>query len=134
MDNIKIDTKKLDELIAKSPEMVDKAIRSTTFDVEGNAKSAAAVDTGAMKASIFTKTSKGSNMPSSVPGDAELNDPTPDTPPLMTAYVAPGVNYAAYVEFGTSKMAAQPFMTPAVEKADAAFIRYMQQIFGDGNW
>jgi hypothetical protein len=28
-------------------------------------------------------------------------------------------------------MAAHPFMTPAVEKADEAFEKYMKQIFGE---
>jgi HK97 gp10 family phage protein len=52
----------------------------------------------------------------------------------MTAYVAPGVNYAYFQEFGTSKMAAHPFLTPAVEKADEDFEKYMKQIFAEGQW
>lgn len=32
-----------------------------------------------------------------------------------TAYVGTNVEYAAYVEMGTSKMAARPFIRPAVE-------------------
>lgn len=134
MNTIKLDTAVLDRLIAKSPEMMDKAVRATAFDVEGVAKQGAAVDTGAMRASIFTKTHQGSNMPAGVPGDAELSDPTPGTPPLMTAYVAPGVNYAYWVEFGTTRMSAQPFLTPAVEKADEFFITHLKQIFADGAW
>lgn len=129
MTDVVIDTAVLDKLIKESPEMVDKAIRMTAFDIEAIAKSLAAVDTGAMRDSIFTKTSMGSNMPSSVIGDRELHDPTPGEPPLMTAYIAPSVNYAYWVEFGTGKMAAQPFMTPAVEKADESFAKHMKQIF-----
>ena len=53
MTTVKIDTERLEELVIKFPDMVDKAIRATAFDVEGNAKSMAAVDTGAMRASIF---------------------------------------------------------------------------------
>jgi HK97 gp10 family phage protein len=33
------------------------------------------------------------------------------------------------VEFGTGKMPARPFLTPAVEKADGIFERYMIQEF-----
>jgi HK97 gp10 family phage protein len=137
MDIIKIDTEVLDRLIKESPEMVDKAVRATAFGVEADAKMLAAVDTGAMRASIFTVTSKSngfgaaSSAASSKRPDAEINDPTPGKPPLMTAYVAPGVNYAYYVEFGTGKMAAQPFMTPAVEKADDNFSKNIQEIFGE---
>jgi hypothetical protein len=55
MTDVVIDTVKLDQLIKDAPEMVDKAIRATAFSVEASAKMLAAVDTGAMRASIFTK-------------------------------------------------------------------------------
>jgi len=45
--------------------------------------------------------------------------------PAVTAIVADGVEYGIYQEFGTVKMGAQPFMSPAVEAVrpgwDAAF-------------
>ena len=140
MTTVKIDTERLDELVAKFPTMVDKAIRATAFDVGANARANAAVDTGAMKASIFTKTHFGSNF-QDAGGEAlgrnnevEIDDPTPTDCPLMTAYIAPGVNYAYFQEFGTDRMAAHPFLTPAIEKADADFEKYMKQIFADGAW
>lgn len=34
--------------------------------------------------------------------------------PSLTAYIGTNVEYAPYVEYGTSKMAAQPFIKPAV--------------------
>jgi HK97 gp10 family phage protein len=129
MSTFVYDDKVLQRLIREAPEMVDKAIRATAFDVEAQAKELAAVDTGAMRASIFTKTSKGSNAPSELPADKEFVDPTPGDPPLMTAYIAPGVEYAAYVEFGTGKAAAQPFMTPAIENADKKFETYIKKVF-----
>jgi HK97 gp10 family phage protein len=127
---LKLDTTKLDTLIAESPVKVDKAVRATAFDVQGIAVSLAAVDTGAMRASIFVKTHGGGQEPNAL-GDAEVSDPTPGDPPLMTAYVAPGVNYAGYVEFGTDRMAAQPFMTPAVEAAEDKFIQHIKDIFNE---
>ena len=140
MTTVKIDTEKLDLLVAQFPTMVDKAIRATAFDVQGNAQSMAAVDTGAMRASIFTKTHS-SNGFEDAGGEAlghnnevEIDDPTPTDCPLMTAYIAPGVNYAYFQEFGTSKMAAHPFMTPAIEKADEDFDKYMKQVFAEGAW
>lgn len=36
--------------------------------------------------------------------------------------VGPTVNYAPYVEFGTSKMEAQPFLQPATEEIRATLI------------
>jgi HK97 gp10 family phage protein len=127
---LKLDTAKLDALISESPVKVDKAVRATAFDVQGVAVSLAAVDTGAMRASIFVKTHGGGEQPQAL-GDAEVSDPTPGNPPLMTAYIAPGVNYAGYVEFGTSRQAAQPFMTPAVEAAEDKFIQHIKAIFDE---
>lgn len=135
--NVVIDTKKLDALIAKSPEMVDKAIVATAFDVAGLAAEFAPLQTGALKASIFVKThssngfSAAESAASGMNPEAEIHDPTPDTPPLMTAYVAPGMNYAAYQEFGTSRMPAHPFLTPAVETADDFFIYEIKKIFDE---
>ena len=37
------------------------------------------------------------------------------------ARVGPCVDYAAYQEFGTSKMAAHPYLTPAFEKVRTKF-------------
>ena len=39
----------------------------------------------------------------------------------MTAEVTPGMNYAAYVEYGTRYMAAQPYMRPAFMQQSARF-------------
>lgn len=140
MTNFVIDDRVLQRLIRECPEMVDKAIRATAFDVEAQAKDNAAVDTGAMRASIFTKTSKSSGYDAAAgaaeganPG-VEVNDPTPGDPPLMTAYVAPGVNYAMYVEFGlpnNENYPQQPFMTPAIENAEEKFTQYMKEVFGE---
>jgi HK97 gp10 family phage protein len=140
MTDVVIDTVKLDQLIKDAPEMVDKAIRATAFSVEASAKMLAAVDTGAMRASIFTKTSRSNGFDAAGEGVIGKNamvepmDPTPTDCPLMTAYVAPGVNYAYWVEFGTGKMAARPFLTPAVEKANETFVKQMQEVFKDGAW
>jgi HK97 gp10 family phage protein len=140
MTTVKIDTEKLDQLVAQFPTMVDKAIRATAFDLTGNTRFLAPYDTGALQASIFTKTHFGSNF-QDAGGEAlghnsevEIDDPTPTDCPLMTAYIAPGVNYAYFQEFGTGRMAAHPFLTPAIEKADEDFEKYMKQIFAEGAW
>ncbi len=61
--------------------------------VAGDARSLCPVDTGRLRGSISV--SAGSN----------------------SAVVSANTDYAAYVEFGTSKMAAQPFMVPAALNA-----------------
>jgi hypothetical protein len=46
---------------------------------------------------------------------AVLDDILAKLPPSITYYIADGVQYGVYQELGTSKMAAQPHVTPAVE-------------------
>lgn len=61
--------------------------------IETEAKHLCPVDTGRLRASIVT---------------TEVPDPDG-----VTVTVGTDVEYAPYVEFGTSRMAAQPFLTPA---------------------
>lgn len=74
------------------------AIVKAAHDVEAQAKARAAVDTGAMRNSITTQAT----------GD-------------LSAEVTTGVDYAKFVEYGTSRMSAQPFMHPAADAAKPGF-------------
>lgn len=71
-------------------------VRKTAFDIETDAKSLAAVDTGYMRSTIGVDTTV--------------------TPTTATAVIGPTANYAPFVELGTSRMAPQPFMGPATDK------------------
>lgn len=83
------------------------AVAKAAFDIEGNAKTIVPVDTGNLKNSIQTALEPGG----------------------LGATVGPrNVEYAIYVEFGTYKMRAQPYMRPAAEKVRPAFIAAMTQI------
>lgn len=75
------------------PQAVGQAVHEIAFQIEADAKGLAPVDTGFLRSSIQTSVI-----------DA------------FTAEVAVGAHYAAYVEFGTSRMAARPYLTPAVER------------------
>jgi HK97 gp10 family phage protein len=48
----------------------------------------------------------------------------------LAAEITAGENldYAAYVEYGTSRMAAQPFMRPAMERYGPAFVSAVQAL------
>src|SRR5579864_5092315 len=83
----------LPALPARAATRLSLALAKLALEVEGEAKQRAPVDTGALKGSIQA-------------------NPTDD---LLTKEVNVGVDYAGYVECGTYKMAAQPFLTPAVE-------------------
>lgn len=73
---------------------VQRIIREATFSVEGHAKTEVPVDTGNLKNSIS----------SSFEADG------------TRGVVATNVEYAEYVEYGTRRTAAQPFMEPAYNR------------------
>lgn len=104
-NTIEITFNRFPEIAAKLPVETSTVVRKTAFDVEAHAKTIVPVDTGALKNSITTE------MDSSV-----------------SAIVAPHTEYAEYVEFGTYKMAAQPYMTPAAEAVRPGFEAAMKQL------
>ena len=83
-------TSRTKEVSAQFKKAVEKGLTAAALLVEGDAKLRAPVDTGNLRSSI-THT---------VDGDK--------------ATVHTNVNYSEAVEFGTSRMAAQPYLTPAL--------------------
>lgn len=84
-----------------------RALRKTAMDIERDAKVLVPVDTGALKNSIGS-----------------------DIAPFR-AVIGPTMDYASYVEQGTSKMAPQPYMRPAAERRFPGFRRAILDIGGD---
>lgn len=91
---LKLDTEVLDKYAEHLGVNMDRAIAAIAHQVEGYAKDNAPVDTGALKNSLNT----------SKEGEAKY-------------YVQDGVEYGLFVELGTYKMSAQPFLIPAMEQA-----------------
>lgn len=81
------------------------AVRKAAFDIEAAAKLAVPVDTGALKSSIQTW----------FEGD-------------LHAFIAPHMEYGHFVEFGTYKMPARPYMTPAAEQVRPHFMGAMRNL------
>jgi len=46
----------------------------------------------------------------------------------LTATVQPGTDYAAYVEYGTRKMAAEPFVRPAFDAEAPKFVSDLKKL------
>jgi len=104
--SISVDTTKLNEIIAKLPANRDKIVKAVAFEVLREAQQKAPVDTGALKA------------------NADVN----------TKYAGDGImsvefyqEYAPYVELGTYKMAARPFLTPAVEAGEKKLVSLIKE-------
>lgn len=85
----------------------EKAMLETVIKVTTQAKALAPVDKGQLKGSIMWKTSKGSGGHTEGP---QLNK----RPTGLSAVVGTGLLYGIYQEFGTRKMAAKPYLRPAV--------------------
>ena len=82
-----------------------------------------AIRTGAMRASVWTKT------PASMTAraGAQFGAITGNAGELK-AYVGVGVKYAAYVEYGTVRMQARPFFRPAYDETRKALVKYLKKL------
>jgi HK97 gp10 family phage protein len=93
MRNVTVLFNHLPRIIRQMPGRIDDTVRDAALDCETYAKDVVPVDTGALKNSIRAE---------------------PESDKVWI--VAPHTEYAIYVEFGTRKMRAQPYMRPAAEK------------------
>lgn len=84
--------------------LAPKVVAKTAYDIERDGKIFAPVDTGTLESSISTD----------VAG--------------LTAEIGPHTDYEQYVEYGTSKMHAQPYMGPAAEKNTPGFVDAMGKV------
>lgn len=110
MSNLEIDARaflaSLDEYQEDVLEGLQQDIEKAALTLEKNAKQNCPVDTGKLRASITTEVGN------------------------LEAEVGTNVEYALYVEFGTSKQSAQPFMRPALDKAITQLNRDMAKTLG----
>lgn len=80
---------------------------ATAARIQADAKTLAPVDTGALRNSITRTTTRKAFS--------------------VTAEIGPEVEYGEYVESGTYRMAAQPYMVPALERHRDTFIRAVER-------
>ena len=104
--SIRLDTSKLDKLAANLHPVAEQLVAKAAFDVEALAKAAAPVKTGNLKSSIAAQ---------------------PRGP--FSWVVRVGASYGAYVEFGTSKMDARPYLGPAVASVRKGFVAACKALF-----
>lgn len=85
---------------------VKRIVRQNGAELQARAQKNAPVDTGTLKRSIGLEISDGG----------------------LTATVAPGTEYAEYVEFGTRYMNAQPYVKPAFNVQKEIFKRDLNNL------
>lgn len=131
----------LKNFVKEFREEARKVILMTAFSIEADAKinTTPNVDTGALRASIYTITYRGSGRDSALQEAQNLfQKKNPGvSPPVasenfpevgeLTAVVSVGMSYGIYVEYGTVKSAAYPFLIPAAEKNKELFNKGMAE-------
>lgn len=95
MSYVEINGAALAELFTSPDGEVAKDLQRRALQVDGAAKRLCPVDTGRLRSSITNEIGQDGGG--------------------LVALIGTNVEYAPYVELGTSKMAAQPFLLPALE-------------------
>lgn len=93
--------------------------------VEGQAKLLAPTDTGRLKASIMTASSDGRRTKPSGKGSVDTDHIRAPSEKGET-YVGTAVSYGPYVEYGTIRTSAQPFLRPALDIAKGRALNIVQ--------
>lgn len=133
---VTVDTKKLNQILKQLPGNRDKAVRAIAFSIERKAKMKAPVDTGALRASIYTRTAKGSySSNEQMSGIPEIQgDAVRETlPPVKEgeAVVGPSVEYGIHVEFGTRRQRSQAYLGPAVNSTAKELAEHLKGVCTD---
>lgn len=92
-----------DEFLKALPEQIEQALTAIGLTAESYAKGYCPVDTGRLRNSITN----------AVSGN--------------TAYIGTNVEYAAFVELGTSRMKARPYLRPAATEHTAEYKALAEQ-------
>lgn len=103
---VELNLSRLRRVIKGEPAALDRAARNCAGAVRDLAKQLCPVDTGALRASIHVRR---------------------EGREAVYSIVAP-LDYAGYVEYGTHKMEAQPYLTPAIRHIDP--LPYFQKEIG----
>ena len=114
---IKIDTRLFSAEVKKQAE---KLKERSTFEiglvVEGQAKLLTPVKSGRLAASITTQSTTGGTQMDTAAGIVATDKILPPRS-QNEVFVGSAVDYAPYVEYGTVRSAAQPFLRPALNMA-----------------
>jgi hypothetical protein len=126
----------LPEIINLLGDIPDKLVTECAQQIVPVAKANCPVLSGSMQSTIYMKTNSQSTYGVGFidpPEDSYIMEEI-ETPPSGTAYVAVGDNYGIYVELGTRKMGAEPFLIPALELVGQSFQNgtMLSQVLADG--
>lgn len=90
---VRVVSNRLPQISAAIKPAVVNEVKVASFDIEAQAKAKVPVKTGTLRRSIHSVFSNGG----------------------LTGTIGPSVSYGKFVEFGTRRMGARPYMRPAAE-------------------
>ena len=114
-----LDTKKLDELIAKNPTRAKRVIKESTFQVEAWYKERVPRDLQRPPKDMRRKVT--GNLRNSIDSTFENSG--------FMGIVSDGVEYGIYQELGTSRIPARPALKPAIERLAKLWIEKWKELF-----
>lgn len=125
MNKVKLDTKKLDKIMHNLPKAIQEVEEKIGKEVVSVAKSLAPVDEGTLKSSIYMRTPDKNERPnvSSESGNFDLPEPKDK----LSVVVGPSVGHGIWQELGTSNMAAQPYLAPAVSQVRSNLSKFYNE-------
>ena len=121
MSEVRIESN-LPKVKAELAERIPAILEAIGSQAEGNAiteiTNMEAVDTGRLRNSITFATKDAQGVPNTQPKmHANPEDYKPrSTPEQGAVYIGTNVEYASYIELGTSRMPSRPFLKNAIEK------------------
>jgi hypothetical protein len=133
MNSVKMNTRKLDLIMKNLPKAVLAVEEKIGAEVVAVAKELAPVDEGALRASIYMRTPSRNDRPNVSTESGDFSLPEPED--RMSVVVGPSVGHGIWQELGTSKMAAQPYLAPAVRKVRSNLSKFHKDFgraLGDG--
>jgi HK97 gp10 family phage protein len=111
-----LDTSILDRMTAEAKPKAAKIVKKYGIKIAGDAAKAAPV------ASMASSGYVGGSLRNSILSESHMDGD-------MTFIVQDGVEYGIYNEYGTSRMAAQPFFVPAIEANRQKFLDAFAELF-----
>lgn len=133
MNSVKVDTRKLDLIMRNLPKAILEVEEKIGAEVVMVAKELAPVDEGDLQASIYMRTPDENERPNVTAESGVFDLPEPEDELSVT--VGPSVGHGIWQELGTTVMAAQPYLAPAVAKVRANMSKFHNdygRALGDG--